>query len=125
MPGSPSAAPSSLSVFFPAYNDSGTIASLVIRALQTASSEDREATTTLLARGVAKAGDADHPFWPALRRMIGMLDVRSSDFAKQLETTMSLKMAREKAPVVQPVSATAPASSILPVSTKPQARPGG
>ncbi|HEV3217516.1 MAG TPA: glycosyltransferase family 2 protein [Vicinamibacterales bacterium] len=37
MPGSPSAAPSSLSVFFPAYNDSGTIASLVIRALQTAS----------------------------------------------------------------------------------------
>src|SRR6266852_4708461 len=97
----------------------------LLGALQTASSEDREATTTLLARGVAKAGDADHPFWPALRRMIGMLDVRSSDFAKQLETTMSLKMAREKAPVVQPVSATAPASSILPVSTKPQARPGG
>jgi glycosyltransferase involved in cell wall biosynthesis len=31
------AGPSSLSVFFPAYNDSGTIASLVIRALQTAS----------------------------------------------------------------------------------------
>jgi glycosyltransferase involved in cell wall biosynthesis len=31
------ACPSSLSVFFPAYNDSGTIASLVIRALQTAS----------------------------------------------------------------------------------------
>jgi glycosyltransferase involved in cell wall biosynthesis len=30
------ASPSSLSVFFPAYNDSGTIASLVIRALQTA-----------------------------------------------------------------------------------------
>jgi glycosyltransferase involved in cell wall biosynthesis len=30
------APPSSLSVFFPAYNDSGTIASLVIRALQTA-----------------------------------------------------------------------------------------
>ena len=29
--------PPSLSVFFPAYNDSGTIASLVIRALQTAS----------------------------------------------------------------------------------------
>ena len=32
-----SSAPSSLSVFFPAYNDSGTIASLVIRAIQTAS----------------------------------------------------------------------------------------
>jgi glycosyltransferase involved in cell wall biosynthesis len=36
MAGSPLAPPSSLSVFFPAYNDSGTIASLVIRALQTA-----------------------------------------------------------------------------------------
>ena len=30
------ASPSSLSVFFPAYNDSGTIASLVITALQSA-----------------------------------------------------------------------------------------
>jgi glycosyltransferase involved in cell wall biosynthesis len=37
MPSRTSAAPLSLSVFFPAYNDSGTIASLVIRALQTAS----------------------------------------------------------------------------------------
>ncbi|MCM3878742.1 MAG: glycosyltransferase family 2 protein [Vicinamibacterales bacterium] len=36
MAGSSPAVPSSLSVFFPAYNDSGTIASLVIRALQTA-----------------------------------------------------------------------------------------
>jgi glycosyltransferase involved in cell wall biosynthesis len=37
MASSAPAPPSSLSVFFPAYNDSGTIASLVIRALQTAS----------------------------------------------------------------------------------------
>jgi len=36
MPNSETASPSSLTVFFPAYNDSGTIASLVIRALQTA-----------------------------------------------------------------------------------------
>jgi glycosyltransferase involved in cell wall biosynthesis len=36
MPSSPAPAPSSLSVFFPAYNDSGTIASMVIRAIQTA-----------------------------------------------------------------------------------------
>jgi glycosyltransferase involved in cell wall biosynthesis len=36
MASTPPAPPSSLSVFFPAYNDSGTIASLVIRALQTA-----------------------------------------------------------------------------------------
>ncbi len=34
-PGSPK--PASLSVFFPAYNDGGTVASLVIRAIQTAS----------------------------------------------------------------------------------------
>jgi glycosyltransferase involved in cell wall biosynthesis len=37
MPASEQASPSSLSVFFPAYNDSGTIASLVITALQCAS----------------------------------------------------------------------------------------
>src|SRR5687768_10199773 len=36
MPNSGPDSPSSLSVFFPAYNDSGTIASLVIRALETA-----------------------------------------------------------------------------------------
>jgi glycosyltransferase involved in cell wall biosynthesis len=37
MPASEQASPSSLSVFFPAYNDSGTIASLVITALRSAS----------------------------------------------------------------------------------------
>ena len=37
MAGSERAAPRSLTVFFPAYNDSGTIASLVISALQSAS----------------------------------------------------------------------------------------
>ena len=37
MAGSDQASPLSLSVFFPAYNDSGTIASLVITALQSAS----------------------------------------------------------------------------------------
>src|SRR5881392_1732829 len=33
----PDGKPSGLSVFFPAYNDSGTIASMVIRAVKTAS----------------------------------------------------------------------------------------
>src|SRR5689334_6321776 len=33
----PAGKPAGLSVFFPAYNDSGTIASMVIRAVQTAS----------------------------------------------------------------------------------------
>jgi len=36
MSGSPPAKPAGLSVFFPAYNDSGTIASMVIRAVQAA-----------------------------------------------------------------------------------------
>ena len=36
IPNSGAASPTGLSVFFPAYNDSGTIASLVIRALQVA-----------------------------------------------------------------------------------------
>jgi glycosyltransferase involved in cell wall biosynthesis len=37
MSGSPATKPAGLSVFFPAYNDSGTIASMVIRAVQVAS----------------------------------------------------------------------------------------
>jgi glycosyltransferase involved in cell wall biosynthesis len=37
MPADPAQTPAGLSVFFPAYNDSGTIASMVIRAVQTAS----------------------------------------------------------------------------------------
>ena len=37
MPGDPARKPAGLSVFFPAYNDSGTIASMVIRAVQAAS----------------------------------------------------------------------------------------
>ena len=37
MSGSPATKPAGLSVFFPAYNDSGTIASMVIRAVKAAS----------------------------------------------------------------------------------------
>ncbi len=37
MSDTPAGKPAGLSVFFPAYNDSGTIASMVIRAVQTAS----------------------------------------------------------------------------------------
>src|SRR6478752_2222452 len=37
MSASPAEQPAGLSVFFPAYNDSGTIASMVIRAVQAAS----------------------------------------------------------------------------------------
>src|SRR5919205_2652506 len=37
MPGAPSRTPPGLSVFFPAYNDSGTIGSMVIRTVKAAS----------------------------------------------------------------------------------------
>src|SRR5688500_17814959 len=37
MPTDPASTPAGLSVFFPAYNDSGTIASMVIRAVQAVS----------------------------------------------------------------------------------------
>jgi glycosyltransferase involved in cell wall biosynthesis len=36
MSASPPGKPASLSIFFPAYNDGGTIASMVIRAVKTA-----------------------------------------------------------------------------------------
>ena len=51
----PSSTPSGLSVFFPAYNDSGTIASLVLLALQTA-----ETLTPDYEVIVVNDGSADH-----------------------------------------------------------------
>ncbi len=96
----------------------------LLLAFQGASGEDRDSATTLLARGLAKAADAEHPFWPALRKMIGSVESRVADFAKRLESTMSLKMAREKAPAVQPAAATG-SPPPAPTTKKADARPGG
>jgi serine-type D-Ala-D-Ala carboxypeptidase/endopeptidase (penicillin-binding protein 4) len=96
----------------------------LLSALQLASSEDREACTTLLARGLARAADPEHPLWRALRKMVGSISSKAADFAKQLEATMSLKIAAEKAPAVQPASAAGAAPAAAPPK-KAESRPGG
>ena len=71
MPSSEPAAPSSLSVFFPAYNDSGTIASMVIRAVQAASELTPDYEVIVVNDGstdaTAQILDALTQVYPALR----------------------------------------------------------
>src|SRR6195256_2891325 len=58
MSGSPARKPAGLSVFFPAYNDSGTIASMVIRTVKTASELTRDFEIIIVDDGSAD-GTAD------------------------------------------------------------------
>src|SRR4026207_2323623 len=53
MSSSPAGRPAGLSVFFPAYNDSGTIASMVIRTVKAASELTRDVEITVVADGAA------------------------------------------------------------------------
>jgi len=94
-------------------------------ALRGAPASDRDSTTTLLARGLAKAADAEHPFWPSLRKLMGAVDPNLSAFAKEMEAVMSQKIAREKAPPVQPASASPPNPPPPPSAQKSDSRPGG
>jgi D-alanyl-D-alanine carboxypeptidase/D-alanyl-D-alanine-endopeptidase (penicillin-binding protein 4) len=97
----------------------------LLGALRGAGSAEREKATTLLAKGLAKAADPDHPFWPALRKMNGSVDERAAQFAKDLEIAMARKMAEEKAPVIQPAAASGTNVPPPDPSTKPTLRPGG
>jgi D-alanyl-D-alanine carboxypeptidase/D-alanyl-D-alanine-endopeptidase (penicillin-binding protein 4) len=77
---------------------SRTAPSELLLVLKAAADPDRTAALTLLARGMVKAADSDHPFWPALRRTMGAVDGELAAFAKQTESALSLKIAEEKAP---------------------------
>jgi D-alanyl-D-alanine carboxypeptidase/D-alanyl-D-alanine-endopeptidase (penicillin-binding protein 4) len=70
----------------------------LILALRNAPIQDRDAAVAMLARGLVRAADADHPFWPALRKSMGAVDFATATFAKQVDATLSLKIAEEKAP---------------------------
>ncbi|HZI12798.1 MAG TPA: D-alanyl-D-alanine carboxypeptidase/D-alanyl-D-alanine-endopeptidase [Myxococcus sp.] len=100
----------------------------LVVALRAATSGDRDASTTLLARALVQAGQADHPFWKALRRTLGATDSQLAAFAKGLDSTLSQKVAEAKAPSkAQPL----PQDGLIPVqlvapATKapPPPRPG-
>jgi D-alanyl-D-alanine carboxypeptidase/D-alanyl-D-alanine-endopeptidase (penicillin-binding protein 4) len=111
----------------------------LVVALRGASTADRDASTTLLARALVQAGQADHPFWKSLRRMLGATDPQLASFAKGLDSTLSQKVAEAKAPPrsldgLAPVQVVAPAGGAPPPPPRsgnpPEARtaetrPGG
>jgi len=100
-------------------------------SLRVAPSADRDAALGLLAQGVAQQQDADHPLWPAVRKIMASTDASVAAFGRELDATLSQRMAAEKAPrVVQAGGATpvpsAPGAGVQPASPPaPTDRPGG
>ena len=92
----------------------------LVLALKGASAKDREVATTLLARGLVLAGEAEHPFWKALKKSLGSTDTKLAEFARGLDGALSRKVAEEKAPkpAVMPTQVVSPASAV-------QVGPGG
>ena len=70
----------------------------LIVALRGAPAPDRDAAETLLAKGMVKAADAQHPLWPAINKLKGAVDPELATFAKGLDTRLSQRIAQEKAP---------------------------
>jgi D-alanyl-D-alanine carboxypeptidase/D-alanyl-D-alanine-endopeptidase (penicillin-binding protein 4) len=70
----------------------------LVVAMHTAAPPDRDTATVLLAKGLVKAAEADHPFWPSVRKLRGAGDPALAAYAKSLEESLSLKIAAEKAP---------------------------
>jgi len=101
----------------------------LVVSLREAGSAEREATVTLLARGLVQAGDAEHPFWKSLRKQQGATDPALAAFVRTLDSQLSQKVAEAKAPrPLDAVQVVAPAV-MTPVGPAPsqtaETRPGG
>ena len=97
-------------------------------SLRATSAADRDAALALLARGVAQQQDAEHPLWPAVRKVMASTDAAVAAFGRELDATLSQRMAAEKAPrVVQAGPAAGPQPAAQPTVTPPSSteRPGG
>jgi D-alanyl-D-alanine carboxypeptidase/D-alanyl-D-alanine-endopeptidase (penicillin-binding protein 4) len=98
----------------------------LVLALRAASDKDREAATTLLARGLVQTGEADHPFWKALRKSLAAPDPKVAEFSRSLEGLMSRKVAEAKAPRAEPPLGTPVLASPPVIGTGlSETRPGG
>ncbi|HYX93282.1 MAG TPA: D-alanyl-D-alanine carboxypeptidase/D-alanyl-D-alanine-endopeptidase [Myxococcaceae bacterium] len=80
----------------------------LLMALKSASPADLEASTLLLARGLAAAGEPEHALWGALKRSMASVDGELAAFARNIEVTLSKQIADEKA---RTASAPDPAAS--------------
>ena len=67
-------------------------------SLRGASAADRDAALGLLAQGMTQQQDADHPLWPAVRKVMASTDAAVAAFGGELDATLSQRMAAEKAP---------------------------
>ncbi|WP_328707112.1 D-alanyl-D-alanine carboxypeptidase/D-alanyl-D-alanine endopeptidase [Citreicoccus inhibens] len=83
----------------------------LVGALRTASPADREASTPLLARGIVRTGDAEHPFWKSLRRLVVSPDAQLAAFCKGLDATLAPKIAEARALSREPVQVVAPSGN--------------
>lgn len=101
----------------------------LVVALREAGTPERDVAVTLLARGLVQAGDADHPFWKSLRKQLGAQDPAVVAFVRNLDATLSQKVAQQKAPrAPDATEAVAPGSQAPPgpgPSRTAETRPGG
>ncbi len=101
----------------------------LVVALREAAAGERDMAVTLLARGLVKLGDAEHPFWKSLRKQQGSPQPEMAAFVRSLDALLSRKVAEQKAPrgASAPEAATS-AGEASPGSTPArtaETRPGG
>jgi D-alanyl-D-alanine carboxypeptidase/D-alanyl-D-alanine-endopeptidase (penicillin-binding protein 4) len=98
-------------------------------ALRESAAVEREATVTLLARGLVQAGDAEHPFWKSLRKQQGATDPAVAAFVRTLDSQLSQKVAEAKAPRAPDALQVVVPAVMTPVGPTPsqtaETRPGG
>jgi D-alanyl-D-alanine carboxypeptidase/D-alanyl-D-alanine-endopeptidase (penicillin-binding protein 4) len=72
----------------------------LIEALRAASVPERDMSLEMLAQGMVRAAQPDAPLWAALKDAQGALDAGLVDFARNMEVTLSQRIAEAKAPVL-------------------------
>lgn len=95
----------------------------LLLALKNATDADRSIVLDSLVKGLVKVGQPEAPLWSVLKKAQGAADPAMVAFAKQLETTLSLKIAEARAPAPLP-----PAPRVqpqAPVTGSSATAPGG
>jgi D-alanyl-D-alanine carboxypeptidase/D-alanyl-D-alanine-endopeptidase (penicillin-binding protein 4) len=70
----------------------------LVESLRASPVPERGAAVALLARGLVKAADAQHPLWPAIDKLKGAVDPDLAQYARGLEAALNQRIAQEKAP---------------------------
>lgn len=98
----------------------------LISALKAMAPVDQEAAVGVLGDGLAAAAEAEHPFWPALRKLMGSTDPGMAEFAHTLDGVLSVRIAQARAPEVMPLTPAAPKPASSPQPERaPNGPPGG